>query len=119
MRREAGAQHAPRSKNHAQQQHQQQRQSTQCQGPQRPQGCAELLPWCSQCCMACVCMQFIYCGRKATLHVGNVKPIGTMPEGTIICNLEEVRSAFASANCALGLAGHAWNVATLCTSEMC
>lgn len=65
------------------------------------------------------CMQFIYCGRKATLHVGNVKPIGTMPEGTIICNLEEVRSAFARANSALGLAGHAWNVATLCTSEMC
>lgn len=35
--------------------------------------------------------QFIYCGKKATLHVGNVKPIGTMPEGTIVCNLEEVR----------------------------
>lgn len=33
--------------------------------------------------------QFIYCGKKATLHVGNVKPIGSMPEGTIVCNLEE------------------------------
>ncbi|KAG1668155.1 hypothetical protein FOA52_005147 [Chlamydomonas sp. UWO 241] len=33
--------------------------------------------------------QFLYCGKKATLHVGNVKPIGTMPEGTIVCNLEE------------------------------
>ena len=36
--------------------------------------------------------QFVYCGKKATLHVGNVKPIGTMPEGTIVCNLEEVGS---------------------------
>lgn len=34
-------------------------------------------------------IQFIYCGKNATLHVGNVKPIGTMPEGTIVCNLEE------------------------------
>ena len=34
--------------------------------------------------------QFLYCGKKATLHIGNVKPIGTMPEGTIVCNLEEV-----------------------------
>jgi large subunit ribosomal protein L8e len=33
--------------------------------------------------------QFIYCGKKATLTVGNVKPVGEMPEGTIICNLEE------------------------------
>lgn len=33
--------------------------------------------------------QFVYAGRKATLQVGNVLPIGTMPEGTIICNLEE------------------------------
>jgi len=33
--------------------------------------------------------QFLYCGKKATLHVGNVKPLGSMPEGTIVCNLEE------------------------------
>ncbi|GBL75544.1 60S ribosomal protein L8 [Araneus ventricosus] len=33
--------------------------------------------------------QFIYCGKKAVLQVGNVLPVGTMPEGTIICNLEE------------------------------
>jgi len=33
--------------------------------------------------------QYIYCGRKATLNIGNVKPVGEMPEGTIICNLEE------------------------------
>jgi len=33
--------------------------------------------------------QFIYCGKKAQLNIGNVMPIGTMPEGTIISNLEE------------------------------
>jgi len=33
--------------------------------------------------------QFIYCGKKATLQIGNILPVGTMPEGTIICNLEE------------------------------
>jgi large subunit ribosomal protein L8e len=33
--------------------------------------------------------QYIYCGKKATLHIGNVKPVGDMPEGSIICNVEE------------------------------
>ncbi|XP_065359002.1 large ribosomal subunit protein uL2 [Calliphora vicina] len=33
--------------------------------------------------------QFVYCGRKATLQIGNVMPVSQMPEGTIICNLEE------------------------------
>ena len=33
--------------------------------------------------------QFIYCGKKATLTVGNVIPVGQMPEGTIVCNVEE------------------------------
>ncbi|ERL84896.1 hypothetical protein D910_02319 [Dendroctonus ponderosae] len=33
--------------------------------------------------------QFVYCGKKASLQIGNVLPIGTMPEGTIVCNLEE------------------------------
>jgi ribosomal protein L2 len=33
--------------------------------------------------------QFIYCGKKASLSVGNVLPVGSMPEGTIICNVEE------------------------------
>jgi len=33
--------------------------------------------------------QFVYCGKKATLQVGNVLPVGVMPEGTIVCNLEE------------------------------
>ena len=33
--------------------------------------------------------QFVYCGRKAQLTIGNVMPVGYMPEGTIVCNLEE------------------------------
>jgi len=33
--------------------------------------------------------QFIYCGKKATLHVGNVLPVGSMPEGSICCNIEQ------------------------------
>jgi len=32
--------------------------------------------------------QFIYCGRKAQLAVGNVLPISELPEGTVVCNLE-------------------------------
>jgi large subunit ribosomal protein L8e len=32
--------------------------------------------------------QFIYCGEKAVLAVGNTLPVGNMPEGTVICNLE-------------------------------
>merc|ERR1719199_779362 len=32
--------------------------------------------------------QFIYCGKKAALQVGNVLPLGAMPEGTIICSIE-------------------------------
>ena len=33
--------------------------------------------------------QFVYCGAKAALAIGNVMPVGSMPEGTIICNVEE------------------------------
>eukprot|EP00164_Ancoracysta_twista_P000509 GFYU01000679.1.p2 GENE.GFYU01000679.1~~GFYU01000679.1.p2 ORF type:complete len:267 (-),score=78.94 GFYU01000679.1:201-968(-) len=32
--------------------------------------------------------QFMYCGSKATLTVGNVLPLSAMPEGCIICNVE-------------------------------
>merc|ERR1712226_1054798 len=32
--------------------------------------------------------QFVYCGKKAQLKIGNVLPISEMPEGTIICNVE-------------------------------
>lgn len=35
-------------------------------------------------------LQFVYAGKKSTLSVGNVKAIGDMPEGTVICNVEEV-----------------------------
>ncbi|KAJ1915431.1 60S ribosomal protein L2 [Mycoemilia scoparia] len=33
--------------------------------------------------------QFVFCGKKATLTVGNTLPIGEMPEGTIISSIEE------------------------------
>lgn len=33
--------------------------------------------------------QFVYCGKKATLTVGNILPLSSMPEGTIVCNVEE------------------------------
>ncbi|KAI8324047.1 60S ribosomal protein L2 [Martensiomyces pterosporus] len=33
--------------------------------------------------------QFVYCGKKAQLVVGNTLPIGEMPEGTIVSNIEE------------------------------
>ncbi|KAF4397395.1 hypothetical protein G4B88_027135 [Cannabis sativa] len=32
--------------------------------------------------------QFIYCGKKANLVVGNVLPLRSLPEGTVICNVE-------------------------------
>ncbi|KAL7712896.1 Large ribosomal subunit protein uL2 [Entamoeba marina] len=32
--------------------------------------------------------QYIYCGNKASLHVGNILPIGQLPEGTVVCNVE-------------------------------
>ncbi|GMH35581.1 hypothetical protein BSKO_03449 [Bryopsis sp. KO-2023] len=32
--------------------------------------------------------QFVYCGKRASLQIGNVKPLADMPEGTIICNIE-------------------------------
>uniref|UniRef100_A0A2K6F330 Large ribosomal subunit protein uL2 n=1 Tax=Propithecus coquereli TaxID=379532 RepID=A0A2K6F330_PROCO len=33
--------------------------------------------------------QFVYCGKKAQLNIGDVLPVGSMPEGTILCCLEE------------------------------
>jgi len=32
--------------------------------------------------------QFIYAGKKANLVVGNILPVGQMPEGTIVCSVE-------------------------------
>jgi hypothetical protein len=33
--------------------------------------------------------QFIYVGKKASLTIGNVLPLGSMPEGTVVTNVEE------------------------------
>ncbi|KAK9880908.1 hypothetical protein WA026_013240 [Henosepilachna vigintioctopunctata] len=33
--------------------------------------------------------QSVYCGKKTNLQIGNVLPVGEMPESTIVCNLEE------------------------------
>jgi large subunit ribosomal protein L8e len=33
--------------------------------------------------------QYIYAGKKAALTIGNVLPLSSMPEGTIVCNIEE------------------------------
>lgn len=32
--------------------------------------------------------QFIYAGKKAGLDIGNILPVGEIPEGTVICNIE-------------------------------
>jgi len=32
--------------------------------------------------------QFIYCGKKATLTCGNILPLRSVPEGTVVCNVE-------------------------------
>jgi len=33
--------------------------------------------------------QFIYCGAKAQVTIGNVLPLSALPEGAIVCNVEE------------------------------
>lgn len=38
--------------------------------------------------------QFVYCGTKASLSVGNVLPVGNIPEGTLICNVEQNRGDY-------------------------
>eukprot|EP01006_Ploeotia_vitrea_P015882 TRINITY_DN46249_c0_g1_i1.p1 TRINITY_DN46249_c0_g1~~TRINITY_DN46249_c0_g1_i1.p1 ORF type:complete len:256 (+),score=-7.10 TRINITY_DN46249_c0_g1_i1:56-823(+) len=32
--------------------------------------------------------QFVFSGKKAALAIGNILPIGQIPEGTVICNIE-------------------------------
>lgn len=32
---------------------------------------------------------FIYCGKTAACSVGNVLPLGKVPEGTVVCNVED------------------------------
>lgn len=33
--------------------------------------------------------QFVYAGKNASLNVGNILPLGSVPEGTIVSNVEE------------------------------
>jgi len=33
--------------------------------------------------------QFVYCGKNANLAIGNVLPLTSLPEGSIVCNVEE------------------------------
>jgi large subunit ribosomal protein L8e len=33
--------------------------------------------------------QFIYAGKSATLTIGNILPVGALPEGTVVSNVEE------------------------------
>jgi large subunit ribosomal protein L8e len=33
--------------------------------------------------------QFIYAGKNAALTVGNILPLGSVPEGTVVSNVEE------------------------------
>jgi len=33
--------------------------------------------------------QFVYAGKKAQLAIGNILPLNSLPEGTIVCNVEE------------------------------
>ena len=32
--------------------------------------------------------QYLFCGRKATVSIGNILPVNKIPEGTTICNIE-------------------------------
>jgi len=32
--------------------------------------------------------QYVFCGKKATLTLGNILPLGKMPEGTVVSNIE-------------------------------
>lgn len=32
--------------------------------------------------------QYVHCGKKAELAIGNVLPLSEVPEGTIVCNIE-------------------------------
>jgi len=32
--------------------------------------------------------QFVFSGKKAALAIGNILPVGQIPEGTVICNIE-------------------------------
>ncbi|PPD93395.1 hypothetical protein GOBAR_DD09675 [Gossypium barbadense] len=52
--------------------------------------------------------QFVYCGKKATLMVGNVLPLRSIPEGAVVCNVEHHvgdRGVFARASAELFVNG--------------
>ena len=34
---------------------------------------------------------YIYCGNKASVNIGNIIPVANIPEGTLICNVEQAR----------------------------
>jgi len=34
--------------------------------------------------------KYVYSGRTAPLFIGNILPVGKMPEGTLICNMESI-----------------------------
>lgn len=36
-----------------------------------------------------ICILHYFFSSEANLQIGNVMPVGSMPEGTIVCNLEE------------------------------
>ncbi|KAJ0481691.1 60S ribosomal protein L8 [Helianthus annuus] len=45
--------------------------------------------------------QFVFCGKKANLMVGNVLPLRSIPEGAVVCNVEHHvgdRGSFARAS---------------------
>lgn len=53
--------------------------------------------------------QKISCGQRASLKIGNVLPVGNLPEGTAICNIEQKlgdrgKLARTSGNCATVIA---------------
>ena len=33
--------------------------------------------------------QHIFCGKKAHINVGNILPLNAMPEGSLVCNVEQ------------------------------
>eukprot|EP00792_Barthelona_sp_PAP020_P006167 TRINITY_DN2928_c0_g1_i1.p1 TRINITY_DN2928_c0_g1~~TRINITY_DN2928_c0_g1_i1.p1 ORF type:complete len:255 (+),score=72.12 TRINITY_DN2928_c0_g1_i1:141-905(+) len=45
--------------------------------------------------------QYVFSGKKAVLAIGNIVPVGSLPEGTFVCNVENKcgdRGAFARAS---------------------
>ncbi|CAD6938834.1 unnamed protein product [Tilletia caries] len=47
--------------------------------------------------------QFVYCGKRAALNVGNVLPVSALPEGTIVCNVEEKKTVASRSRATVGI----------------